>query len=126
MAIRSGRPPDFRSKRLAEVQAQLSRERSYCEGPKTFTVVAAFYGGANGITTIVRGMAVPEIVTRDGYGAVNGSLVAPMNVMTALAPLGARAALAGERRLRGSPGRDLRRIPELCAGFWFAAARSER
>lgn len=29
------------------------------------------------------------MVTRDGYAVVNGSLVAPMNIMTALAPLGA-------------------------------------
>lgn len=32
--------------------------------------VAAFYGAANGMITIVRGMAVPEMVTRDGSGAI--------------------------------------------------------
>lgn len=83
--------------------------------------VAAFYGAANGMITIVRGMAVPEMVTRDGYGAVNGSLVAPMNVMTALAPLG--AALLWQAS--GDYGAALVAIFMgsliLCAGFWFAA-----
>lgn len=86
--------------------------------------VAAFYGAANGMITIVRGMAVPEMVTRDGYGAVNGSLVAPMNIMTALAPLG--AALLWQAS--GGYGAVLAAIfigsLTLCAGFWFAAARS--
>lgn len=86
--------------------------------------IAAFYGAANGMITIVRGMAVPEMVTRDGYGAVNGSLVAPMNIMTALAPLG--AALLWQAS--GGYGAVLAAIfvgaLTLCAGFWFAAARS--
>jgi len=86
--------------------------------------VAAFYGAANGMITIVRGMAVPEMITRDGYGAVNGSLVAPMNIMTALAPLG--AALLWQAS--GGYGAVLAAIfigsLTLCAGFWFAAARS--
>ncbi len=85
--------------------------------------IAAFYGAANGMITIVRGMAVPEMVTRDGYGAVNGSLVAPMNIMTALAPLG--AALLWQAS--GGYGAVLAAIfvgsLTLCAGFWFAAAK---
>jgi MFS family permease len=86
--------------------------------------VAAFYGAANGMITIVRGMAVPEMVTRYGYGAVNGSLVAPMSIMTALAPLG--AALLWQAN--GGYGTVLVAIflgsLSLCAGFWFAAASS--
>lgn len=86
--------------------------------------VAAFYGAANGVITIVRGMAVPEMVTRDAYGAVNGSLVAPMNIMTALAPLGA----AFLWHASGGYGAVLAAIfvgsLTLCAGFWFAAART--
>jgi MFS family permease len=85
--------------------------------------IAAFYGAANGMITIVRGMAVPEMVTRDGYGAVNGSLVAPMNIMTALAPLG--AALLWQAS--GGYGAVLAAIfvgsLTLCAGFWYAASR---
>lgn len=52
-------------------------------------LIAAFYGAANGMITIVPGIAVPEMVTREAYGAVKGSLVAPMNIMQALAPLAA-------------------------------------
>jgi predicted MFS family arabinose efflux permease len=83
--------------------------------------IAVFYGAANGTITIVRGMAVPEMVTRDGYGAVNGSLVAPMNIMSALAPLG--AALLWQAS--GGYGTVLVAIfggsLMLCAGFWFVA-----
>jgi predicted MFS family arabinose efflux permease len=88
--------------------------------------VAALYGAANGMITIVRGMAVPEMVSRDGYGAVNGSLVGPMNMMSALAPLG--AALLWQAS--GGYGAVLIVIfvgsLTLCAGFWFAAARSNK
>lgn len=88
--------------------------------------VAAVYGGANGMITIVRGMAVPEMVSRDGYGAVNGSLVAPMNLTAALAPLG--AALLWQAS--GGYGAVLVAILAgsltLCAGFWFASARAIR
>lgn len=84
-------------------------------------VIAAFYGAANGMVTIVRGVAVPEMVSRQAYGAINGSLVGPLNVMQALAPLA--AALLWE----ASGGYDavLAAIfagsVVLCAAFWFAA-----
>lgn len=39
--------------------------------------------------TIVRGLMVPEMVSRDAYGAINGALVAPMNIMLAVSPLAA-------------------------------------
>lgn len=58
-----------------------------------------------------------EMVTRDGYGAVNGSLVAPMNSMTALAPLGAallRQASAGYGAVLGA---IFVGSLALCAGF---------
>ena len=57
-----------------------------------FWAAAAFcllYGAANGIMTIVRGMAVPEMLTREAYGAVNGVMTAPSAVVRALAPAGA-------------------------------------
>lgn len=96
--------------------------------PEVFMIaaVAAFYGAANGMITIVRGMAVPEMVSRDGYGAVNGSLVGPMNMMQALAPLG--AALLWQAG--GGYGWVLTAILAgsltLCAGFWFAAWKTYR
>ncbi|GIL37880.1 MFS transporter [Roseiterribacter gracilis] len=50
---------------------------------------AIFHGAINGVMTIVRGLAVPELVTRRAYGTVNALLAAPSNVVKALAPLGA-------------------------------------
>ncbi|TBW33412.1 MFS transporter [Siculibacillus lacustris] len=60
--------------------------------PPSFAVVAfvaALYGAANGIMTIVRGLAVPEMLTRRAYGAINGALSAPATIARAVAPLGA-------------------------------------
>ena len=48
---------------------------------------AALYGAANGIMTIVRGMAVPEMLTRDGYGAISGAMGAPATAAKAAAPV---------------------------------------
>jgi predicted MFS family arabinose efflux permease len=50
-------------------------------------VFAALYGAANGIMTIVRGMAVPEMLTRDGYGAISGAMGAPATAAKAAAPV---------------------------------------
>ncbi|WP_274427029.1 MFS transporter [Chelativorans sp. YIM 93263] len=55
----------------------------------TIAAIAACYGAANGMITIVRGLAVPEMVSREAYGAINGVLIAPMNVMQAASPLAA-------------------------------------
>lgn len=50
-------------------------------------VVAALYGGANGTMTIVRGTAVPDLMWREGYGAINGALAMPAMISAAAAPL---------------------------------------
>lgn len=47
---------------------------------------AAIYGAANGIVTVVRGTAVPELMWREGYGAINGALTLPQNLARAAAP----------------------------------------
>ncbi|MEX0730351.1 MAG: MFS transporter, partial [Aquisalimonadaceae bacterium] len=60
--------------------------------PTGFTVavaVAALFGAANGVMTIVRGMVVPEMVSREGYGAINGALTAPAMAARAFAPIAA-------------------------------------
>lgn len=57
--------------------------------PKTFLSLAAFAtvcGAANGVITIVRGLVVPEMLTRDAYGAINGVLSLPSSVTKALSP----------------------------------------
>jgi MFS family permease len=48
---------------------------------------AAFYGAGNGIMTIVRGIAVADLLGREHYGALNGALTVPSTVAKALAPV---------------------------------------
>jgi predicted MFS family arabinose efflux permease len=52
-------------------------------------LIAATYGASNGVMTIVRGLVVPEMLTRDAYGAINGALAVPTMVAKAAAPFGA-------------------------------------
>jgi hypothetical protein len=57
--------------------------------PPTFATLAGFAvicGAANGVITIVRGLVVPEMLTRESYGAINGVLALPANIAKALAP----------------------------------------
>jgi predicted MFS family arabinose efflux permease len=89
-------------------------------------VIAAFFGGANGMITIVRGLMVPEMISRDAYGAINGALVAPMNITLAVSPLAA----AWLWSATGSYDTVLIAVGVgacvLCLGFWTAAALSNR
>ena len=60
--------------------------------PPLFPAVAlivATYGAANGVMTIVRGLVVPELLTHDAYGAINGALALPTIFAKAAAPFGA-------------------------------------
>lgn len=50
---------------------------------------AVLYGVANGIMTIVRGTAVPDLMWREGYGAINGALSLPSTVAKAASPFAA-------------------------------------
>lgn len=52
-------------------------------------LIAATYGAANGVMTIVRGLVVPEMLTRDAYGAINGALAVLTIFAKAAAPFGA-------------------------------------
>jgi MFS family permease len=54
-------------------------------------LVVTLYGAGNGIMTIVRGIAVSDLIGRTHYGALNGALTVPMNVAKALAPFVAAA-----------------------------------
>lgn len=88
--------------------------------------VAALYGLANGIMTIVRSMAVPEMLTREAYGALNGALNLPVTVAKALAP-GAAALI-----WQSGGSYDPVLVALFAAtvvfvlGFWAAAAASSR
>lgn len=87
---------------------------------------AAIYGCANGIMTIVRGTAVPDLMWREGYGAINGALTLPANIAKALAP--SLAALIWG--IAGNYGPVLWVILAgaliSAAGFWFAAGKSQK
>jgi MFS family permease len=48
---------------------------------------AIVYGVANGLITILRGMAVPEFIGPEGYGVVSGALTMPTNLMRAAGPV---------------------------------------
>lgn len=51
------------------------------------TAMCIAYGASNGIFTIVRGLVVPEMLSRRAYGAINGLLTFPSTLSRALAPL---------------------------------------
>ena len=89
-------------------------------------VVAAAYGGANGIMTIVRGLAVPEMVTRDAYGAVTGALSVPGTVAKALEPAGAAVLWAAAGSYDAVLVGIIAAGSLLALGFWVAAALSRR
>lgn len=89
-------------------------------------VVAAAYGGTNGIMTIVRGLAVPEMVTRDAYGAVTGALSVPGTVAKALAPAGAAVLWAAAGSYDAVLVGIIAAGSLLALGFWVAAALSRR
>jgi MFS family permease len=54
-------------------------------------LVASLYGAGNGMMTIVRGIAVSDLIGRTHYGAINGALTVPTTVAKALAPFLAAA-----------------------------------
>ncbi|MBS7544713.1 MFS transporter [Ancylobacter oerskovii] len=97
------------------------------ELPPSFTVIAAMavlYGGANGIMTIVRGLAVPEMLTKQAYGAVNGALAAPASISRAVAPLGAALLWAASGSYEAVLYALIAGTLLLAAGFWIAAGLS--
>lgn len=60
--------------------------------PSSMWVIVAVciaYGASNGIFTIVRGLVVPEMLSRRAYGAINGLLTFPSTLARALAPVAA-------------------------------------
>lgn len=48
--------------------------------------MAAIYGAANGMMTILRGTAAPDLLGRDGFGAISGALTLPASIAAAIAP----------------------------------------
>jgi MFS family permease len=84
-------------------------------------LTAAVYGAANGMMTIVRGLSVPEMVSRKAYGAINGAITTPMRFVQALAPV----AVAWLWTFGGNYDLAIAAIFAMTAllavGFWTAA-----
>jgi predicted MFS family arabinose efflux permease len=96
--------------------------------PSTFAslvVFAALYGAANGILTIVRGIAVPEMLTREAYGAINSLIAVPSAIAKAVAPHGIALLWAAVGSYDTVLLVVLASSTLVVAGFWFAAAQRE-
>jgi sugar phosphate permease len=94
-------------------------------GFASLVVFAALYGAANGILTIVRGIAVPEMLTREAYGAINSVLAISATIARAIAPLGIALLWAAAGSYDGVLVAVLASSTLVVAGFWFAAAQSD-
>jgi predicted MFS family arabinose efflux permease len=97
--------------------------------PSTFATIALFaavYGAVNGIATIVRGLAVPEMITREAYGSINGLLAMPANMARAVAPAATAALWAIHRSYDLVLGVALAASLVVVAAFAFAALSQER
>ena len=97
--------------------------------PHSIAALFAFsvvYGAANGIITVVRGTAVPELLWRESYGAINGALTLPQNLARAAAPFGAAVIW----RASGSYDAVLLAIVTggivAAACFWYACRHGTR
>lgn len=88
--------------------------------------VAALYGACNGVLTIVRGLAVPEMISTQGYGAINGVMNTPATIAKALAPLGAAALWSTTQSYAPVLIAIMAGSLILALGFWAAAWASTR
>jgi len=86
--------------------------------------VTVLYGAANGILTIVRGAAVPEMLTKQSYGAVMGAMNLPATIARALAPLMAAALWSIGSSYSPVILAILAGSIVLTASFWLAAGLS--
>jgi len=96
--------------------------------PPTLPGLALFavtFGMANGITTILRGVAPGEWLGREHLGRTMGLIGTPMLVMTALAPLVTAAVWSASGSVHVMQWTVF--AIALCgaAGFWFAAWRRQ-
>ena len=91
----------------------------------SLVLFAVIYGAANGILTIVRGIAVPEMLTREAYGAINSVLAIPATIAKASAPLGIALLWAATGSYDIVLATVLASSTLVVAGFWFAAAQTD-
>lgn len=87
----------------------------------TVAAICVIYGGANGIFTIVRGLVVPEMLSRHAYGAINGLLTVPMTLARAAAPVGAAVLWSIGASYHAVLSAIVIVALVLAASFWLAA-----
>jgi predicted MFS family arabinose efflux permease len=86
--------------------------------------VCVAFGAAYGIFTIVRGLVVPEMLSRHAYGAINGLLTIPMTLARAIAPLAAALLWSATANYDGVLAAIIVCSLVLGCGFWAAALLS--
>jgi len=94
--------------------------------PAKFALLAAFaaiYGAANGIMTIVRGLALREMLTAESYGTLNGLLSVPATIAKALAPFGAAWLWAASGSYDSVLIAGILCSSLVAASFWMAGRR---
>jgi predicted MFS family arabinose efflux permease len=97
--------------------------------PSSFASIAVFavvYGAANGVMTIVRGLAIPEMVTKEAYGELNGIIAVPCAVARALAPVAAAALWSVDASYDAVLKAAFAMAVVSAASFWAAANRCRR
>lgn len=87
---------------------------------------AALYGAANGVMTILRGTAVPDLLWHEGYGAINGALALPATLSQAAAPFVAALIWARAGGYDAVLWVILAGSCIAALGFWSAVAVSQR
>lgn len=92
-------------------------------GFAALAVFAVIYGAANGVITIVRGVAIPEMLTRQAYGAINSVLAIPATIARAASPLAIALLWATTGSYTSVLVATLIGSALVVAGFWFAAAQ---
>jgi predicted MFS family arabinose efflux permease len=96
--------------------------------PNWFWVAAVFiaYGLSNGVLTIVRSFVVPEMLTPNAYGALNGVLIIPATIARALAPLLAATLWAIEQSYQPVLWALILGSVAMAVTFWWASFISYR
>ena len=97
--------------------------------PSSVAALFVFYllfGASNGVITVVRGTAVPELLWRESYGAINGALTLPTNLARAAAPWGAALLWSAWGSYDAVLWACLATGAVSGAGFWYASMRGER
>lgn len=111
---------------LLALPASLALLIKFPDSAGVLFTAAVFYGCANGIMTILRSAAVPDLMWRDSYGAINGALAFPAMAAQALAPLGAALIWSVSGGYEAVLWTLLAVSTIAAMAFWSAAALSQR